>query len=159
MTVIGVVHASNDTVKPAFASYTIDSYPAILLPLPFTSRDIPNQAFFESEELPLGIHKLVINVTSDGAPYTLNGLKICNRSTGVAASTSQSSERAASHLDVPVLIGTLIGGVVVLALLVLGYMYFCRKRKNGGVKGPFIRGRVLSWLQRRTFTLSYLPSS
>ena len=128
----------------------IDDLPPIKLPLPFTTRDIPNQAFFESEELPLGNHKLVINVTSNGSPYTLNGLKICSRLSGIAASTSsQPPERSASHLDVPVLVGTIIGGIAVLALIVFGYMFWCRRRGDGTGKGPFMRGRVMSWLQRR----------
>lgn len=153
VTVIGVVHASNDTYPPATAAYTIDSYPPISLPLPFTSRDIPNQAFFESEVLPLGAHKLTINVTSDGSPYTLNSLKICSKDTNPVAAALSPSVKPSPGANVPVIVGAVVGTVVVLGLAVLGSVLLFRRRRQGKTPAASIPmkmgNRVLSWLQRR----------
>ncbi|KAF7795631.1 hypothetical protein EIP86_006796 [Pleurotus ostreatoroseus] len=146
VTVVGIVHASNDTNPPAAASYTIDDFPSISLPLPFTSRDIPNQAFFESEELPLGAHKLTINVTTDGSPYILNSLTVCNKATNPVVAALVPETRTTTRNDVPIIVGVVVGVVVTSLLLLAGYFLY-RRRKKGNLR-PITRYPVLSWLRR-----------
>lgn len=150
VTVIGVVHASNSSYLPAAASYTIDSYPPISLPLPFTSRDIPNQAFFESEELPLGAHKLVVNVTTDGSPYTLNALQICTKNTDPVAAELDPTTHPASNQRTSIIIGSVVGGSVLMILAMVGYFLYRRRRTRQATRSP--KNPVLSWLQRRMFS-------
>ncbi len=148
VTVVGVVHAGNATDPPAVASYTIDSFPSISLPLPFTSRDIPNQAFFESEELLLGAHKLVINVTTDGSPYTLNSLTVCNKATNPVVAALVPETHTTVHNNVPIIVGVIVGVVVAGLLAAAGYLLY-RRRKRGNAR-PITRYPVLSWLRRKS---------
>ncbi|PSS03730.1 hypothetical protein PHLCEN_2v3955 [Hermanssonia centrifuga] len=156
VTVIGVVHASNITDPPsqAAASYAIDTDTPIQLPLPFTDRDIPNQQFFESADLPLGSHRLVINVTSNGSQYTLSSLKLCTTVTNSVAAAIPPSSRPTSRISDAAIVGGVLGGVAFLFSVILGFILVHRRnRKARGTRTA--HSPILSWLQRRTvFTSS-----
>lgn len=147
ITIIGIVHASNSSVPPAIASYTIDSGDPVALPLPLSTRDIPNQQFFESPDLPLSAHVLTINITSDGSPYTLDTLIICTKATNpIAAVTSQDSKAAAKKVSRGV-IGGIVGSVVAILVLVLGIIILHRRRRRARAARTS-QSPIGSWLRR-----------
>lgn len=149
VTVIGVVHASNASFPPAVASYQIDNDDPVVLPLPISTRDIPNQQFFESPNLPLTAHKLLINVTSNGSPYTLDMLSICSKSTNSISDVLAPTPPSSTPKDLPEIIAVVVGGVAVLLLFVFGAILLRRKRRKTKAKRT-VRSPIWSWLQRRT---------
>lgn len=149
ITVIGIVHASNDTVPPAVASYTIDDEGPLTLPLPISTRDIPNQQFFESPNLPLAAHTLVVNITSDGSPYTLDTLLICTKSTNPISAVLAPTPKNTAHKDLPEIIVGVAGGVVALILIVVGVVLLHRRRRKRQASRT-VSSPIWSWLQRRT---------
>lgn len=151
------MHASNDTVPPAVASYTIDDDDSITLPLPFSNRDIPNQQFFESPNLALAAHTLVINITSDGSPYTLDTLKICSQSNSPVAAVLNPTSKTSSHKLSPAVIGgAIVASVGFVLLVVLGIVLLHRKRRKDRARRT-AESPVKSWLQFRT--TDYISSS
>jgi hypothetical protein len=144
------VHASNDTVPPAIASYKIDTRDPVTLPLPYSDRDIPNQQFFESPDLPLTTHVLTINITSNGSPYTLDTLVICSKATNSVAAVLTPQDKGSARRLTPAVIGGIVGGAVVLLLLILGVVLLRRRRQKAHATRT-AQSPICSWLQRRTY--------
>ncbi|GJE85186.1 hypothetical protein PsYK624_012640 [Phanerochaete sordida] len=153
ITIVGIVHASNDTVPPAIASYTIDDDEPLTLPLPISTRDIPNQQFFESPNLPLTTHKLVINITSDGSPYTLDTLLICSKSTNPISAVLAPTPESIMSKDLPRILAGVLSGVAVLLMLILGFVLVHRRRRKSRANRT-MNSPIRSWLQRQTLFTS-----
>lgn len=162
---IGIVHQSNNTIPPAVASYTIDDDDAVELALPFITTNgnrtsIPNQQFFESSLLRPGPHTLLINVTSDGSPYTLDGLRICSESgTPIAAALVPTSTQSPSSHLVQIIVVSVIGGVVLIVLLILLGIFFFHRRMRAFRKRQTAASPIGGWLRQRTSTPGFTALS
>ncbi|KIP04503.1 hypothetical protein PHLGIDRAFT_15167 [Phlebiopsis gigantea 11061_1 CR5-6] len=153
ITIIGIVHASNNTVPPAIASYIIDDGASVSLPLPISNRDIPNQQFFESPILDLSAHKLVINITSDGSPYTLDTLLICTQGNGAVATVLTPTSRVTRSATPAIIGGVIVGAVAFIFLLILGVVLLHRRRRGMRARRT-AESPIKSWLHHTIFTSS-----
>ncbi|THH26393.1 hypothetical protein EUX98_g7796 [Antrodiella citrinella] len=156
--IVGIVHASNATVPPATAAYTIDTSPPTVLPLPVATQDIPNQQFFQSSQLTPGEHTLTINVTSNGSPYTLDYLFVC----GSGGPALPVASGVGLHDDLPpdefvsktvtIIVGAILGTVMLMLLVALAYVLWWSKWRS--TRRRRIHSPLKEWLQRQTLFTS-----
>lgn len=145
---IGTVNEGNTTVPPAIAAYTIDDENPIELPLPFSDQSIPRQMFFESASLPLASHRLVINITSSGSPYTLNSLTICSKITNPIAAVLAPPSPEKRNLK-PAIIGGIVGGSVALLLLLFLACILLHRRRRKVRVAHTAASPITKWLDDR----------
>ena len=115
-------------VPPATAAYIIDDDSPTELPLPLSDRDIPHQTFFESPDLLLGTHRLIINITTDGSPYTLNSLSICSKVTNPIAAVLAPPTHHSRKLTHVAVAGIIAGSISLLILSFLACLLILRRR-------------------------------
>ena len=146
--VFGIVQPQNDSDPAALtiANYTVDDREPIELPLPSVQHPVPNQAFFQTPQLPSGAHNLVINVISIGPPYTLDHLLLCDRPTLPSFPFTSDTKQTGSN-TLAAVIGGILGSMLLVLLIVLGLvlMKLTRKRKGGKSTTSPLR----DWLRRR----------
>ncbi|TCD64101.1 hypothetical protein EIP91_004543 [Steccherinum ochraceum] len=144
--VVGIVHPGNLTIPPAVAAYTIDMQSPTVLPLPVATHDIPNQQFFQSSSLTPGEHTLLINVTSDGSPYTLDYLFVCGSGGPPPQSAVKNSDSPMQEVfvskTVAIIVGSILGALMFTLLCALL------------AKGRTTHNPLREWLQRQTFFTS-----
>lgn len=150
---MGIVHPSNASVSPAVATYSIDNDTATELPLPAASRNIPNQEFFQSQQLNQGQHNLLINVTSEGSPYTLDYLIICGGNLhfapiapAVTGAHNQISQSSSSN-KLAAVVGAILG--TMLLIILVGLVLILLKITRRGTSSKATTGPLRDWLQRR----------
>ncbi|KAI0338002.1 hypothetical protein BDW22DRAFT_1432847 [Trametopsis cervina] len=167
VTVYGTVRNSSlsgsFTLTTAAANYAIDlgtpnEYEAEL-PLPISSKDIPNQAFFESPVLMPGTHQMTINVTTDGIPYTINKLWICTKPTDPTAALLQSpGDDNKKTLSAGAIAGITIACISFVLLVILGCILLhrkCRRMRSARTADS----PVTKWLERRLPTTLFTSST
>ncbi|KAH8087170.1 hypothetical protein BXZ70DRAFT_955858 [Cristinia sonorae] len=158
--IVGIVHPSNQTVPPATASYTIDDSNSTELPLPVATHDIPNQQFFQSAQLTPAPHTLLINVTSDGSPYTIDYLFVCGTGGPAPPPSSQIPDRPREEFvpkTVAVVVGSILGVVMFTLVIALLYMLWKFRRRRSRQRQPTTTAthRLKEWVRRQTlFTTS-----
>ncbi|TFK73537.1 hypothetical protein BDN72DRAFT_893943 [Pluteus cervinus] len=153
--VFGTVPASNDTIRPPTAAYTIDSEPAHVTTLPTASRSITDQPLFASLQLSGDIaHTIVINIQTADTPFTLEYFFVFptfpNSSMDVQVNTNIPVAPTAYTTQPPTTSGAVLMGqdesgntVKILAgllgclvvLMIVGVVLFFFRRRNQGV--PF----------------------
>lgn len=149
ISVIGTVHQSNSSVPPATAAYIIDDDTPTELPLPLSDRDIPHQTFFESPNLILGTHRLIINLTTDGSPYTLNALSVCTKVTNPIAAVLAPSPRQTRKLSRGAVAGISIGSILLLIFSFVLCVVLCRRRRRRLRAARTDDSPITKWLESR----------
>lgn len=149
ITVFGTVNPSSDITYPAVADYTIDVNSPTTLPLPQVTQMIPYQQLFQSTQLTPGQHTLVVNVTTQGSPYTIDFLQVCgNGGPAPAPTPAKDTSKAES-----IIIGTVLGVLLLIVLVALVYVLWRDGRRSRSRIGW---NPLRQWLQRRT---SFFPTS
>lgn len=74
--VFGIVPATNDTIEPPTARYSLDDQPPLTTTMSRAAVDVPNQPLFSLNLLSEKEHELLINVTSATVPFTISSFFI-----------------------------------------------------------------------------------
>lgn len=151
--VVGIVEPPQvATNVPTIANYSIAGQEPAILPLPAVKMAIPNQAFFQSPQLPSSQHTLLISITSLGSPYTLDHLIICDDKIpfpGFAPLSTQLPTKGTGPNTVAAIVGAILGSMLVALFVVLAVVL---ARLRG--KGKTSRSNTFplrDWLRRRKF--------
>jgi hypothetical protein len=143
---MGVVHGGT---TPPSAQYTIDNV-SVELPLPMSASDIPHQTFYQSPHLPSGPHNLTIQVTTDGSPYTIEGLLVCNTFNGNKSSAAllNPPPDKSKKLAAGAIAGIVIGCVGFIVLCYIAIVLFHRRQRRLR-SARTADSPITQWLDRR----------
>lgn len=137
--VFGTVPASNSSLAPPTAMYSLDSDPPFATTLALASNDIPNQPLFASNHIlsSNAEHTLTINVTNAEAPFSVNNFFIFPTNRGnmtrntKSSAGSQTRDRglvgSSSEKTVQVLAGIL--GTIASLCIIGGIVYWLLRRR------------------------------